>query len=226
MFPIPSGCYRLPVSVRRRMAARSVVRFSPHISHISRSAGSFPWGGISFVRRQHSIGSTASSRWRTRCFCSINPISFLLLWTVQPSGKLYIGTRIAVKPESDCLPVLLLPHIVTRAGRWQQPQRRRPGRPQAPTRRWKQSGNRLPGNRRTDRRPQGRRKPVLRSRSRRGSEADRSVFSCPSRQGYHNKTCITEVIVIIGYCPSTMTRTFPEAGPSNSLKQTSRAPPR
>ena len=117
MFLIPSGCYRLPISVRRRMAERSVVRFSPHISHISRSAGSFPWGGISFVRRQHSIGSTASSRWRTRCFCSINPISFLLLWTVQPSGKLYIGTRIAVKPESGCLPVLLLPHIVvTRAG--------------------------------------------------------------------------------------------------------------
>lgn len=202
MFLIPSGCYRLPVSVRRRMAARSVVRFSPHISYISRSAGSFPWGGISFVRRQHSIGSTASSRWRTRCFCSINPISFLLLWTVQPSGKLYTGTRIAVKPESGCLPVLLLPHIVvTRAGR-------------------------LPGNRRTDRRPQGRRKPVLRSRSRRGSEADRSVFSCPSRQGYHNKTCIAEVIVIIGYCPSTMTRTFPEAEPSNSQKQTSWAPPR
>ena len=202
MFLIPSGCYRLPVSVRRRMAARSVVRFSPHISHISRSAGSFPWGGISFVRRWHSIGSTASSRWRTRCFCSINPISFLLLRTVQPSGKLYIGTRIAVKPESDCLPVLLLPHIVvTRAGR-------------------------LPGNRRTDRRPQGRRKPVLRRRSRRESEADCSVFSCPSLQGYHNKTCIAEVIVIIGYCPSTMTRTFPEAGPSNSQKQTSRAPPR
>ena len=132
MFPIPSGCYRLPISVRRRMAARSVVRFSPHISHISRSAGSFPWGGISFVRRQHSIGSTASSRWRTRCFCSINPISLLLLRTVQPSEKLYIGTCIAVKPESGCLPVLLLPHIVTRACR-------------------------LPGNRRTDRRPQGRR---------------------------------------------------------------------
>ena len=53
MFLIPSGCYRLPISVRRRMAARSVVRFSPHISHISRSAGSFPWGGISFVRFMH-----------------------------------------------------------------------------------------------------------------------------------------------------------------------------
>ena len=172
----------------------------PHFTHFP-FCGKLPWGGISFVRRQHSIGSTASSRWRTRCFCSINPISFLLLWTVQPSEKLYIGTRIAVKPESGCLPVLLLPHIVTRACR-------------------------LPGNKRTDRRPQGRRKPVLRSRSRRGSEADRSVFSCPSRQGYHNKTCITEVIVIIGYCPSTMTRTFPEAGPSNSQKQTSWAPPR